>query len=80
MLDWRSPFAHVAQEIRLPSGEIPDEKPRRVKRLRSIENTSGPDFGAEALYLEISTHTGTLAKSLSSGHTACWTAPPTFSK
>jgi hypothetical protein len=55
-------------------------KPRRVRRLRSTENMSGPGIGVVALYWEISPHTGTRAKSLSSGHTVCWTAPPTFSK
>jgi hypothetical protein len=42
------PFAHLAQEIRLPGGEIPDNEPRSVRRLRSTENMSGPAIGVVA--------------------------------
>src|SRR5262249_38027828 len=54
--------------------------PRRSRRLRSTENMSGPGIGLVALYCAMSPHTGMRAKSLSSGHTVCCTAPPTFSK
>jgi hypothetical protein len=46
--------------------------------LRNTENMSGPGIGVLALYCAMSPQTGMRAKSLSSGHTVCCTAPPTF--
>ena len=58
------PFAHIAQEIRLPAAKSQTMKPRRVRRLRSTKNMSGPGIGVVALYWEVSPHTRTRAKSL----------------
>ena len=60
-------------------------KPRMVSRLVSVARNScgsrfGPGGNSVALYWDISPHTGTRAKKLSSGSTASKTGPPTFSQ
>ena len=80
------PAGHVAQEIVLQSGEVPDDEAADGEPLGQHwrGSTCGTRFGpagnSVALYCAISPHTGTRAKKLSSGSTASNTAPPTFSK
>jgi hypothetical protein len=48
------PFAHTRRKSPCRAAKSQTMKPRRVRRLRSTENISGPGIGVVALYWEIS--------------------------
>jgi hypothetical protein len=72
-------FAIFDSSLADPGGGIVHEIPIAPEKVGDDEPAKRQPLG-QALYIEISPHTGMRANGLSSGNTASNTGPPTFSK